>query len=345
VDVTKKINPSLEFPGLISDALWTDFNNDFKPDLILAGEWMPLRFFENKKGKLIEITKSTGIETKSGWWNSLAAADLDNDGDIDYIAGNFGENINFKGTETEPVRLYAKDLDGNGTIDPLLSYYLRDSIGIKKEYLYHPWQDVTKQYVGIRKKFNSFGAFGESTLPEMFNDGLLDDADKLTLNYMKSSWVENLGNGNFKLHEFPTAVQYGPIYGILPMDINEDNALDILMVGNDFGMEVQQGMADALVGLVLKNNGDTSFSSLSLNKTHFFIPGDAKAIINLPVKDSKPLIDASQNNGSLKTLAFNKLKIIGFQNFNKNEVKAIINFKDGSKRSQEAYWGDSFKSQ
>ena len=86
-----------------------------------------------------------------GWWNSLAAADIDNDGDMDYIAGNLGRNSYFKGNAQQPVRVYAKDLDQNGTIDPLISYYLRDSVGTKREYLYHPWQDVTKQYVGIRK--------------------------------------------------------------------------------------------------------------------------------------------------------------------------------------------------
>ena len=167
VDVTQEVAEALITPGLISDALWTDFNNDNWPDLILASEWQPIRFFENKEGRLLEVQK-TGLENSKGWWNSLAAADLDNDGDMDYIAGNTGLNVYTKGSKEEPVKLYAKDLDGNGAIDPLISYYLRDSIGVRKEYLYHPWQDVVKQFVGIRKKFNSFGEFGAQTVPEMF---------------------------------------------------------------------------------------------------------------------------------------------------------------------------------
>ena len=345
VDVTTKINPDLEYPGLISDALWTDFNNDFWPDLILAGEWMPLRFFENREGKLVEITDNSGVQNKFGWWNSLSAGDLDNDGDTDYIAGNFGRNINFQGTEDQPIRLYAKDLDNNGTIDPLLSFYLRDSIGIKKEYLYHPWQDVTTQYVGIRKKYNSFGEFGASTLPEMFNDGLLDDATKLSFNYMETSLIENLGNGKFKIHPLPMEIQYAPIYGILLKDINDDDLLDVLVVGNDFGMEVQQGMADALVGLVLKNEGDLKMTALSLDETHFYVPGDAKALVNVNLKNGNELIIASQNNDSLKTHEYLKKRAGKLVKFNLNEVKAVINFRNGSKRIQEVYWGDSFNSQ
>ena len=345
VDVTKEVNPDLVFPGLISDALWTDFNNDFWPDLILAGEWMPLRFFEKKQGKLLEITKNTGVQNQLGWWNSLAAADFDNDGDTDYVAGNAGRNINFQGSETEPVRLYAKDLDNNGTIDPLLSFYLRDSVGVRKEYLYHPWQDVTKQYVGIRKKFNSFGEFGASTLPEMFDEGLLDDAVKLTFNFMESSLVENLGSGKFAIHPLPIEAQYAPVFGILPQDVDNDNLLDILLVGNDFGMEVQQGMADGMVGLVLKNEGNSKMRALSLNDTHFYVPGNAKALVNVNLNNGNELFIASQNNDSLRVLEYNKKIKAKIEPFQFDEVKAIITFKDGSKRIQEAYWGDSFKSQ
>ncbi|CAM3342216.1 VCBS repeat-containing protein [Zobellia roscoffensis] len=344
-DVTKTINPNLEYPGLISDALWTDFNGDSWPDLILASEWAPLRFFRNENGKLFEITASTGIQKHFGWWNSLAASDLDNDGDIDYIAGNVGNNINFKGSKKEPVRIYAKDLDQNGSIDPLISFYLRDSIGTRKEYLYHPWQDVTKQYVGIRKIFNSYGAFGESTLPEMFTDGLLDDAQVDSLTYMKSSWIENLGNNQFKIHPLPIQAQFAPVYGILPLDFNTDNLTDILLVGNDYGMEVQQGPADAFIGILLKNNGNGRFVPVSLDNSGFFIPGDAKALVKLRGGAEKTLITASQNNDSLKV--FSKSKISNTKTFTlkPNEVKVYLDLSNGKKQMHEFYWGSTFQSQ
>lgn len=344
VDATEDVFPETN-PGLISDALWTDFNGDFWPDLILAGEWMPLRFFKNENGKLVEATKDTGIDNNMGWWNSLAAADLDNDGDMDYIAGNSGKNIYFKGSAEEPVRVYAKDLDDNGTIDPLISYYLRDSIGTRKEYLYHPWQDVTKQFVGIRKKFNSFGAFGESTLPEMFSDGLLDDATVLSFNYMQSSWVENLGNGKFEIHPLPTAAQLAPIYGIVPKHLDNDNFVDLLLVGNDYGMEVQQGPADALVGLALRNTGKGNFMPIALEKSHFLVPGDGKSLVTLNIDNEKMLVVASQNNDSLRVFEPKQRLFKSLLQLEPNEVRSQIKFKDGSHSVQEFYWGNTFQSQ
>ncbi len=345
VDVTDEVSETLMQPGLICDALWTDFNNDFWPDLVLASEWSPIRFFKNENGQLKEITKDTGIEKELGWWNSLAAADIDNDGDMDYIAGNLGRNSYFKGNAEQPVRVYAKDLDQNGTIDPLISYYLRDSVGIKREYLYHPWQDVTKQYVGIRKKFNSFGAFGESTLPEMFSDGILDDATVLSFNYMKTSWIENQGNGTFKMHALPIEAQIGPIYGILPQHLDEDSHIDLLLIGNDFGMEVQQGPADALVGVALLNTRNSDFEALPLERSNFYVPGDGKSLVTINVTDQKSLVVASQNNDSLKVF---ENRIRNFESLIKvlpQEIKAEIQFIDGSHSITEFYWGSTFQSQ
>ncbi|MFM1878070.1 MAG: hypothetical protein RLZZ241_936 [Bacteroidota bacterium] len=342
-DVTASVGPVLEYAGLISDAIWSDFNGDNHPDLILASEWSPLRFFENKNGKLLEITNQTGVEEDKGWWNSLSAADLDNDGDIDYIAGNSGSNCYFKGTKTEPVRLYAKDLDDNGMIDPLLSYYLRDSLGIKHEYLYHPWQDVVKQFAGIRKYFNSFGSFGASTLPEMFNDGLLNDAEILELNTSASSWFENLGNNTFKRHPLPLAAQIAPIYGILSEDLDSDGNTDLILVGNDFGMEVQQGRSDALNGLVLKNDGQGNFTSLNNTASGFYVPGDAKALIRLISADGKNLWIASQNNNHLK--AFESKETPTVVALKANEVKARVTKQNGATRVVEFHWGSGFLSQ
>ena len=345
VDATEEVSPVLQYPGLISDALWTDFNGDYWPDLILAEEWKPIRFFENKEGILHEITDSTGIQDNYGWWNSLSAADLDNDGDTDYVAGNFGKNINFKADKDTPVRLYAKDLDDNGMIDPLISYYLRDSVGTKKEYLYHPWQDVVKQYVGIRKRFNSFGKFGEATLPEVFPDGLLDDAMKLTFNYMQTSWIENLGDGRFKSHPLPIGAQLAPVYGIVTTDFNSDNLLDIVLVGNDFGMEVQQGPADAFVGMILKNKGDGSFEAVSLEESHFIVPGDAKSLVRLSVANEKSIFVASQNNDFLKAYETTRNPAPQLIPLKANEVKCAFYFNDNSRQIQEYYWGSSFQSQ
>jgi hypothetical protein len=345
VDATAEVSKELMYPGMISDAIWTDFNGDFWPDLILAGEWMPLRFFENKNGILQDVTASTGIQDKLGWWNSLLATDIDNDGDTDYVAGNSGENIYFQAKAEQPVRLYAKDLDNNGMVDPLISYYLRDSIGTKQEYLYHPWQDVVKQFAGIRKRFNSFGEFGASTLPEMFPDGLLDDAEVFTFNYMKTSWIENLGEGKFKMHALPTAAQIAPVYGSVATDLDKDGLTDLLLIGNDFGMEVQQGPADAFSGLVLKNTGKKTFEALALESSKFFVPGDAKALVQIARRDKNPLFVASQNNDSLRVFETADTGKVEMVHVHREEVKAKLIHKDGSQNLREFYWGNSFQSQ
>lgn len=342
-DVTNEINPDLKYPGLISDAIWSDFSGDFMPDLILASEWSPIRFFENRGGKLIEVTQNTGLENDNGWWNSIASADLDNDGDLDYVVGNSGANCYFKGTKDEPVRLYAKDLDNNGMIDPLISYYLRDSLGVKQEYLYHPWQDVVKQFAGIRKYFNSFGAFGTSTLPEMFKDGLLDDAEVLELNTTATSWIENLGNNRFTRHALPIKAQLAPVYGMVAEDLDGDGLTDILMVGNDYGVEVQQGRSDAFMGLVLRNKGNGNFIASSNPESGFYVPGDGKALVRLATSDGKNLWIASQNNDRLK--AFESANRTNLIDVKPNEVSARLTLKDGTQKVVEFHWGSGFMSQ
>ncbi|NJB70337.1 hypothetical protein GGR42_000799 [Saonia flava] len=344
IDATHEVSSELSNPGMISDAIWTDFNNDMWPDLILAGEWMPIRVFENKKGKLVEITDETGLSDNLGWWTSLASADMDNDGDMDYIAGNYGENLYFNGTKEEPLKLYAKDVDQNGMIDPFISYYLRDSVGVKKEYLYHPWQDVVKQFVGIRKNYNSFGAFGEATTQELFSDGIMDDAMEFTTNWMKSSWIENLGNGKFDIHELPIEAQIAPVYGIQTMDYDNDSLMDIVLIGNDFGIEVQQGRADSFVGLVLKNKGNGDFTSVPLKETHFYVPGDAKSLVSININNEKSLLVASQNNDALKVFEreTSEKTIVPLE---RNEIICKILFKNDAQSIQEYYWGNTFQSQ
>ena len=343
-DVTAEIIPELGDQSMISDALWTDFNNDFWPDLILMAEWSAIRFFENQQGKLVEVTQQTGIADKQGWWTSIAGGDFDNDGDMDYVAGNFGENTFFQCNADEPLRIYGKDLDRNGSIDPLISCYWNDSLGVKHEYFYHPLQDVIKQFVGIRKKINSFSEYGEATVSDILTPEDQEGALILSSNWMKSSWLENKGNGQFEMHTLPTLAQLAPIYGILPMDINDDNYLDILLVGNDYGMEVQQGRADAFIGLALLNDGQGGFKALTMEESHFYVPGDAKSLTLINV-NNKPLILSGQNQDYLKVYQSNRLGDAQILPVSTEIAKTMISFKDDSQRLMEFYWGNTFQSQ
>lgn len=340
----ESIAPVLSDIGMLSDVLWTDYNNDGWVDLLLAGDFMPITFLENRKGKFKRL-KNSGLEDHLGWWSSLSAADFDRDGDMDYVVGNIGRNINTQAKADEPIRIYAKDLDQNGTIDPLVSYFLRDSLGVKKEYLYHPWDDISKQFVGIRKRFNSYGQFGELSVPDMFEDGLLADADVYTLNEMNSVWIENLSNGKFKIHYLDVEAQIAPIFGTLTTDIDADGYTDILLVGNDFGMEVQQGPADAFNGLVLRNNQQGSFAVVPKEESAFYVPGNARALATV-FRENNPVVLASVNNDTLQSFVWNNenqksqyLKLAA------KEVTALVNYSDGSTQKIEQFYGDGFMSQ
>lgn len=344
-DVTEQYNPALIEPGLISDALWSDLNNDHRPDLILAGEWMPIRMFRNDGDGFTEITDESGLAGQTGWWNSLAAADLDQDGDMDYIAGNFGENIYYQCTADEPIRIYGKDLDRNGTIDPLISCYWQDSLGDRYEYLYHPRADLVKQFVGIRKKFNTHGEYGEATVPDMFTQEEMADAVILSARWMKSSVIENLGNGQFRIKALPVEAQLAPLYGILPKDVNNDGQMDLLLVGNDFGMEVQQGRADAFAGLVLINRGNWDFQPLSIAESHFTVLGEGRGIVSLLNDQDKELILASQHRDSLRVFSYTDQADRQYIPLATNEVKALYHLTNGQNRLEEWYGGSSFMSQ
>lgn len=344
-DVTESLAPALVKPGLISDALWTDFNGDQWPDLILAGEWSPIMVFQNEQGRLTDVTAASGLSAYLGWWNSLAAADLDLDGDMDYIAGNFGENLYYRCTSEEPIRVYGKDLDDNGMVDPLISCYWQDSLGEKREYLYHPRQDLIKQFVGIRKKFNTYGEYGEATVSDMFTKEEMAGATILSANWMKTAVVENKGNGQFEIRALPVEAQLAPVYGILPYDFNGDDQLDLLLVGNDFGMEVQQGRADAFLGLALINKGSLEFGPLAAAQSHFTVQGDARGITSLISASGQELILATQNRDSLRVFSLARSVEKLFSVLRPGEIKALYYLKDGRKRIEEFYWGSGFMAQ
>jgi enediyne biosynthesis protein E4 len=344
-DITDQVCPQLAMMGMVSDALWTDFNNDNQPDLILAGEWMPLTFLQNQGGKLTDITPQTGISDKIGWWNSLVAGDFDNDGDMDYVAGNFGKNIYFQCTSGEPLRIYAKDFDNNGLYDPFVSCYWADSTDKKQEYFYHTRDDMVKQLVMIRVKFKTYGEFGAATVQDVFSKKELEGAQILSANTMSSCFIENLGIGKFQSTPLPVEAQIAPIYGMLSYDYDGDGFLDVMMVGNDYGMELQQGHADAFNGLVLKNKGNKTFTPLSKVQSGFNVPHDARALTRIAVENNtKELFLASQFRDDLKVFRPKKtVKKLALAS--KNETKAVILLKNGQKRLMEFYWGHSFLGQ
>ncbi|MBX2924217.1 MAG: VCBS repeat-containing protein [Chitinophagaceae bacterium] len=309
-DVTAEWAPALHDIGLITDALWTDFDNDNRPDLVLAGEWMPLQFFKNTGGRLVNVSAGTGIAQQMGWWNSITAGDFDNDGDIDYIAGNLGSNSFYRGSHQYPLRIYAKDFDNNYSLDLITSLYLPDAGGQRHEYPAQTRDEYVNQVPALKKKFPTYEAFGKATVADLFPAADLQAAVTLKANYLQTALVENRGGGRFSIHALPVEAQVAPVHGVVVGDFNDDGLPDLALNGNDFGNEVTNGRYDALNGLLLLGNGRQGFTPMPMAESGLYIPGDGRALIKLQTAAGYTLA-ASQNNGPL--LLFGKRQAIAPQ--------------------------------
>lgn len=344
-DVTSQVAKDLINAGLVCDALFTDFDNDGWPDLVLAGEWMPVTFLKNDKGVFKNVTSTTTCGNQIGWWNSIAAGDFDNDGDIDYIIGNLGENSFYKASEKYPVSIYAKDFDNNGSYDAFPALYLPTSQEdqTKKEYPAQTRDDIVKQMIGMRSKFQKYKVYATATMDQLFTKEQLQGALILRANNLKSSYCRNDGNGKFTMTDLPVQAQLSALNGMTVDDFDGDGNLDVLINGNDYGTDVTVGRYDALNGLILKGDGKGSFTPLSILQSGIYIPGNGKALVKLREKDGSYLVAAGQNRGPLKIFELKKKsRSVALA---ANEVSAEIVFKNGVKQKQECYYGSSFLSQ
>ena len=341
-DISLQMAPALKSVGMINDAIFSDFDNDNKIDLILAGEWSNLIFFKNTGKAFVDISKSTGINDKLGWWTSISGSDIDHDGDIDYVAGNYGLNTYFKASSEFPLTLYAKDFDKNGNIEPFISCFWRDSTDEKHEYFFHSRDDMSKQLPLLQKKFNTYGQFGSAQVKDVFTKEEMLNVKLFKTNYLNTSFIENLGNGKFKIKSLPIEAQLAPIFGILMTDLNQDGFDDLLLNGNDYGMELLQGRADAFNGLVLLNKGKSGgFIPVNHTQAGFFVPYDGKALVKI-ASSTGNLILAAQNKHDFKVFKLDNSRRI---EIGRNEAYAMIEHKNHSISKKEFYFGGSFLSQ
>ncbi len=288
--------PEIKSAGMITGACWVDFDNDQWTDLVLVGEWMPITFFKNEKGILKKLTPAQHqLPGEVGWWRCIKSADFDRDGDMDFIVGNFGLNSIYQASSKQPIRLYAKDFDGNGSIDPIVTRYIQG-----KEYPLHPRETMTEQMVSLKKVLTSYAKYGESTIHDILSERQLQGAKIFTCDDLASAYIENLGNGNFSLKSLPIPFQISPINDLLINDFDSDGNLDVMAVQNDYSFEPLGGLYDAGIGLVLKGDGKGNFSSVPVTRSGFYVGGDAKSIGRVLTRDKKSLFIVTQNNDSLK---------------------------------------------
>jgi ASPIC and UnbV/FG-GAP-like repeat len=344
-DVTTAVAKDLLNIGMVCDALFTDFNNDGWQDMILAGEWMPVKFLKNNKGIFVDITPSAGIANKTGWWNSIAAGDFDNDGDMDYIAGNLGTNSFYRASEKYPVGITSGDFDKNGSYDAVLSLYLPVSAQDHKkvEYAAHLKDDYSSQLNSSKKKFLTYNAFANANLTELLSMYENKNPLQLHVNNLQSSFIKNDGNGKFTMQPLPLQVQLSVLNGMAVEDFDGDGNLDVVINGNDYGTEVSIGRYDALNGLFLKGDGKGNFTPLTILQSGIYIPGNGKALVMLQGAGNKCLIAASQNRGALKILQLKKSD--SCIRFLPGDISALIKYKNGTLQKREINYGASFLSQ
>lgn len=338
-DVTSEIAPELAEVGLVTDALWTDYNADERIDLLVVGEWMPITFFKQGNEGFTKATNDAGLDNTSGWWMSTVAGDFDADGDMDYVVGNLGLNTRYEASPDAPMRVHAVDIDQNGRLDPILSQYVDGtSRPIARR------DEMMAQARWLERRFPTYRAYADASVEDLLTAGAQEDAYVQEAVRFETSYLENRGNGTFGVQSLPRSVQTAPIFGMKTGDYNRDGYLDILMVGNWYAPNMRVGRADAFMGAYLKGDGTGRFTVYDGTESGFFVDRDARSLASVATREGRDMLVASQNNDSLRVFSASyesrdaiKLKLL--------DRYATLTYEDGSTRRIEFTYGASYLAQ
>ncbi len=293
-DVSNIVAKEIMQLGMITSTCVTDLNGDKIPELVLAGEWMPIKIFEIKNGVFVESALSQQLKNTEGWWYSLSNADLDGDGDQDLLCGNLGENYKFHASVEKPFQVYGNDFDHNGSIDIVLAKYNGSNlVPVRGK------QCSGEQMPFINVKFPSYNAFADAKLEDIYGKGL-DSSVHYSAKLFASVALMNEG-GSLKLVELPSEVQFSTAQSILTADFNSDQKLDLFVAGNQYGAEVETTRADASIGAFFQGNGNGSWKFIHPSSSGVFLPYDVKDAKLIHVGGTKAVL-VSVNNGNLKLL-------------------------------------------
>ncbi|MBL7858256.1 MAG: VCBS repeat-containing protein [Cyclobacteriaceae bacterium] len=294
-DATEEVAPSLKNLGMITDAIWTDYDNDKDDDLIIVGEWMAIELFENTNGKLKRLTEKLRLNTYTGWWNTIVQTDIDGDGDVDYVLGNHGLNSRFKASPESPIVLFVNDFDNNGSIEHIFGKVIGDKI-----YPYALKHDLIAQLPELKKRYLKYKDYNDQTLTDIFSSKQLERSTILQVNYLGSALLINEGS-SFSFRLLPMEAQISPVYSILPSDFNADSKMDIVLGGNLYEARPQVGRYDASYGLFLQGIGSGVLKPVTVRESGLHINGAIRDMSLISSGPNKILV--SLNNDSLRVIS------------------------------------------
>jgi hypothetical protein len=298
-NIAPSVIPDLNSGGMITDAAWIDLNKDSWPDLITVGEFMPIRVFLNENGKKFrEATKSWFDVPEGGFWNKIAVADFDHDGNMDLIIGNFGTNSQLKCSIKEPIELTYKDFDNNGSVDPILTYYIQG-----KSYPFASRDEMLNQIKSLSRKFPDYKSYSTARLTDIFSEEDLKTAIVLSATELRTVFFKNTGI-KFEKHELPVEAQFAPVYAIEVLDYNKDGNLDFILAGNQSANCVKLGVIDANYGQLFEGDGKGNFRYIPQYVSGLSITGDVKSLKVITVKGNRYLL-AGVNNVGIVTYKLN----------------------------------------
>jgi enediyne biosynthesis protein E4 len=294
-DATAQFSPDFQKIGMIKCLDWADLDGDKIEELVAVGDATQIQIFQKNGTQFTNATKKFGLEKTGGFWRSVTTGDFDGDGDLDIVAGNFGLNSRLQVADNQPITIYSKDFDGNGSIDPLMACFQNGKC------FPIPLRDVLlKQIPGLKKKFVRYTPYANAILTDVFNEKMLETAQKIEVNILASVFLENK-NGKFEVRNLPDAAQMSPIFSFLKKDLDSDGDLDLVGVGNDYGPQVETGRMDAGSGIVLLNDGKANFSAILGIKSGLFATKQARDIKSVKLANGKNLVLVANSDGILQT--------------------------------------------
>ncbi len=292
--------------GMVTDAAWSDTDGDGWSDVLVTREWNSLAILKNEKGKKLSKTEPKELSEKHGLWYSITAADLDKDGDDDYIVGNLGENNRFNISDETPLKLYAIDIDKNGQIDPLTTAFWKDKDGKMQEYPVNYLDELAAQSPFFRKRFTSYAGFSQCTADSIIGHLDIKKEELFFANTASSYILWNEGKGSFKWERLPAAVQVAPVKKILVRDLNGDGQTDLLLAGNDYSFDVSTGYYAANKGIILLGKGNRAFEVLPPSKSGLAFNGQVESLLYF--EGDSPLLVVGVNRDSVRVFKHKNAK-------------------------------------